>query len=75
MTTEERLQAYQTQLAQHKERVRQLAGQMEELQEAMDAGQRTIATLSGAVQALREELRSRQDVEKATEEIGDDVPG
>ena len=74
MTTEERLQAYQTQLAQHKDRVRQIAGQMEELQEAMDAGQRTIATLGGAVQALREELRSRHEAEKA-EETTDDVPG
>lgn len=74
MTTEERLQAYQTQLAQHKDRVRQMAGQMEELQEAMDAGQRTIATLGGAVQALREELRSRQEAEKV-EETTDDVPG
>lgn len=67
MTTQERLQAYQTQLAQRKDRARQLAGQMAELQESLDNEQQTIATLSGAVQALREELRAQQEAEKAGE--------
>lgn len=72
MTTQERLQAYQTQLAQHKDQARQMAGQMTELQEAMDAKQQVIATLGGAVQALREELRSQQEAGKV-EETGDDA--
>lgn len=74
MTTQERLQAYQTQLAQRKDRARQLAGQMAELQESLDNEQQTIATLSGAVQALREELRSQQEAEKAGEETTEDAP-
>jgi predicted nucleic acid-binding Zn-ribbon protein len=74
MTTQERLQAYQTQLSQRKDRARQLAGQMAELQEAIDNEQQTIATLGGAVQALREELRSQQEAEKV-EETTKDVPG
>jgi predicted nucleic acid-binding Zn-ribbon protein len=60
-TTQERLQAYQAQIAQRKERARQLAGQIAELQEQHEHETDAISTLGGAVQALREELKAQQE--------------
>jgi hypothetical protein len=60
MTTQERLQNYQAQYDQSKARTRQLTIQIEEDSEALNAENKRLAMLQGAIMALQEEMKAAQ---------------
>lgn len=60
MTTQERLQNYQQQAEQNKAQARQIAGQIADLEETLEAVRERSAMLNGAIQALQAELQAQQ---------------
>lgn len=60
MTTQERLTNYQQQLEQMKTQERMLVGELTEREETLQTVRNRMAALTGACQALQEEMQSQK---------------